>query len=118
VTFHSREPSSGRELLLFTRKTAITVAFAVALALLWAVRDVLILIAIAAVLATGIAPAMQRLQVLGGRFLRRNVPRGTAVLMVYFPLEHNVVRPLSHYIPMGRCESTCCAAGTLLKRRD
>ena len=108
----------------------IIAAVILALALLWAVRDVLILIAIAAVLAAGIAPAVQRVRILGRHFFHRHISRGTAVLLVYFPflilvvilllvmvprligdtralsaqlptlLEHNVIKPLERYVPM------------------
>lgn len=114
----------------FARKVLVVAAIAIAIALLWAVRDVLILIAIAAVLAAGIAPAVQRVRIVGRHWFHRNIPRGTAVLIVYFPflflaivllvvmvprliddtralsaqlpalLEHNVLTPLEKYIPM------------------
>ncbi len=100
-----------------------------AIALLWAVRDVLILIAFAAILAAGIAPAVQRVRIFGRHWFHRKIPRGTAVLIVYFPflilmvvllvvmvprliddtralgaqlpalLEHNVIKPLERYVP-------------------
>src|SRR5437016_10593056 len=130
MTFIPREQPSQGELQLFSRKVLIVVFAAVGLALLWAVRGVLILIAIAAVLAAGIAPAVQRVRVLGRHWLHRNIPRGTAVLIVYFPflfvavvllvvmvprliddtrslgaqlpslIEHNIITPLARYVPM------------------
>lgn len=120
-----------RELQLFGRKVLVVAFVLIALALLWAVRDVLILIAFAAILAAGIAPAVHRVRILGRLWLRRNIPRGTAVLLVYFPflavtvvllvvmvprliddthalsaqlpalLEHNVLKPLERFVPMG-----------------
>jgi predicted PurR-regulated permease PerM len=125
-----REQFSQRELQLFGRKVLIVAATLIALVLLWAVRDVLILIAIAAVLAAGIAPAVQRVRILGRHWLHRHISRGTAVLVVYFPflflmvvlllvmvprliddtralsaqlpalLEHNVMKPLERFVPM------------------
>jgi predicted PurR-regulated permease PerM len=119
------------ELETFARKTAIVLAFLAGVALLFAVRHVLILVFIAAVLAAGIAPAVHRVRVIGRHWLHRNMPRGTAVMVVYFPflilvvllavilvprliidahalsaqlpelLEHNVFTPLEHYVPMG-----------------
>ena len=55
------------------------------LLLLWDVREVLILVFIAAVLAAGISPAVHRVRVLGRYRLRRNISRGTAAVIVYFP---------------------------------
>jgi predicted PurR-regulated permease PerM len=119
-----------RELQLFGWRVLIVAATVLALALLWAVRDVLILIAIAAVLAAGIAPAVQRVRILARHWFGRRIARGTAVLIVYFPflfiavllmvvmvprliddtralsaqlpalLEHNVIKPLERYVPM------------------
>ena len=77
--------SSRGELMLFTWKVTIVLAFALALLVLWQVRQVLILIVIAAVIAAGIAPAVRRLQLLSRFYLRKRMPRGTAVLIVYFP---------------------------------
>jgi predicted PurR-regulated permease PerM len=120
-----------RELKQFAKKTGIVIAFTLVLLLLWMVRDVLILIFIAAVLAAGISPAVQRVRVLGRHRLRRNIPRGTAVFIVYFPflllvlllalllvprligetralnaqlpalIEHNLITPLQRFVPMG-----------------
>jgi predicted PurR-regulated permease PerM len=125
-----------RELQLFGRKVLIVAATIVALALLWAVRDVLILVAIAAVLAAGIAPAVQRVRLLGRHWLGRHISRGAAVLIVYFPflflavlllvvmvprliddtralsaqlpslLEQNVIRPLSRFVPARTLQET------------
>ncbi|MEK6371401.1 MAG: AI-2E family transporter [Acidobacteriota bacterium] len=130
MAYVPREQPADRELKFFAIRILIIVAFAVGLALLWAVRDVLILIAIAAVLAAGIAPAVQRVRIIGRHWFHRNIPRGTAVLIVYFPflflviillvvmvprliddtralsaqlpamIEHNVLTPLEKYVPM------------------
>jgi predicted PurR-regulated permease PerM len=119
-----------RELQLFGRKALVVAAVIVGLALLWAVRDILILIALAAVLAAGISPAVQRVRILWRHFFHHNISRGAAVLIVYFPfllimvlllvimvprliddtralsaqlpslLEHNVIKPLQRYVPV------------------
>lgn len=73
------------ELETFTAKVLIVVAIGVGLALLWFTRAILILIFIAAVLAAGISPAVHRVRVLGRKLMRRNIPRGTAILAVFFP---------------------------------
>jgi predicted PurR-regulated permease PerM len=131
VDFNPTAHERGGDLQLFTKKVAIVALFGIVLLLLWTVRDVLILIFIAAVLAAGISPAVQRVRVLGRYRLRRNIPRGTAVVIVYFPflllvillavllvprligetralraqlpmlVEENVLTPLQHYIPVG-----------------
>jgi predicted PurR-regulated permease PerM len=114
---------------------AIVAALGIGLALLWAAREVLLVVFIAAVLAAGISPAVHRVRVLGRYWMRRNLSRGKAVLIVYFPflflvlllavfliprlivetralgsqlpalVEHNVVSPLEHYLPMGPVRS-------------
>lgn len=116
---------------MFAGKVAIVAGVALLLALCWFVREVLILVFIAAVLAAGIAPAVHRVRVLGRFYLRRNIPRGPAVLLVYFPflivaavlavlvlpslvvetrelsaqlpmlVEENVLRPLDRYVPVA-----------------
>ena len=116
---------------LFFRKVLIVVGVGLVLALLWAARGVLILIFIAAVLAAGIAPAVQRVRVWARRWFHRRLSRGAAVLLVYFPfvclaavlaivliprlivdgrtlvaqlpalIEHNILTPLSEYMPVG-----------------
>ncbi len=130
MAFHPRESLYRSELELFTKKLGVVVAFAVVLALLWAARDVLILVFIAAVLAAGISPAVHRVRVWGRHLFHRNIARGTAVLIVYFPfvfivvalllfmvprliddmrgltaqlpilVEQNILKPLERYIPM------------------
>lgn len=120
------------ELATFARKVAIVAAYVVALALLWMVRDVLVLVFIAAVLAAGISPAVYRVRVVWRFWFRRPISRGAAALIVYFPflffvlmvgffvlprliletrelgsqvpalIETNVLQPLEKYVPMGR----------------
>jgi predicted PurR-regulated permease PerM len=131
VAFHPREQGGDRDLYLFAKKAGVIVGIALVLLLLWAVRDIVILIFIAAVLAAGISPAVHRVRVIGRHWLRRNIPRGTAVLIVYFPflllvlllaivmvprlisetramgaqlpalIEHNLLTPLQRYLPVG-----------------
>ena len=132
MPFYPREQGGGdRDLYLFAQKAAIIVAFGLVLLLLWAVRDVLILIFIAAVLAAGISPAVHRVRVLGRYRFRRNIHQGVAVMIVYLPfllavillavlmaprlidethalssqlpalIEHNLLTPLQHYMPVG-----------------
>ena len=120
-----------QSLQLFTKKALIVTAIGLALALLWQVRQVLILVFIAAVLAAGIAPAVHRVRVFWRFWSRRNLARGTAVAIVYLPfvilvltlglilvprlvsdfrelstqlpvlIETNLLQPLEKYIPMG-----------------
>lgn len=87
------------ELDLFARKTAIVLAFVAGAALLWSVRHVLILVFIAAVVAAGIAPAVHRVRVIGRHWLHRNIPRGTAVLVVYFPFAILVISLAIFLVP-------------------
>jgi len=131
MAFQPRETLHRSELELFTRKVLIVIAAGIALAILWVARDVLILIFIAAVLAAGISPAVQGVRVWGRHLFHRNIARGTAVLIVYFPflflatvllifvvprliddvralsaqlpamLERNVLTPLEQYVPMN-----------------
>lgn len=130
MAFQSRDREHSGALQLYLGKLLITVAVVAALAVLWVVRDVLVLIFIAAVIAAGISPAVHRVRVVGRHYLHRPISRGTAVLAVYFPflfvavllavflaprlivetralssqlpalLEANVITPLSHYFPM------------------
>ena len=118
------------DLYTFTKKLAIVAAFAGLAALLWFVRDILILVFIAAVLAAGIAPAVRRVRILARFWFKRRLERGTAVMIVYLPflvvvvtmalvlvprliddwealksqlpivIEQNVLRPLEKYFSM------------------
>jgi predicted PurR-regulated permease PerM len=131
VAFYPRDQGSERDLYLFAKKVGVVAAFVLVLLLLWRVREVLILIFIAAVLAAGISPAVHRVRVIARYRLRRNISRGTAAVIVYFPflllvillavlmvprligethalnaqlpalIEHNVLTPLQHYLPVG-----------------
>jgi predicted PurR-regulated permease PerM len=87
------------ELALFTKKAAVVAAFVVGAALLWQVRDVLILIFIAAVLAAGIAPAVHRVRIIGRYWFGRNIHRGTAVMIVYLPFLVIVIAILAFVVP-------------------
>jgi predicted PurR-regulated permease PerM len=87
------------DLGLFTKKVAVVAAFLIVGALLWAVRDIVILVFVAAVLAAGIAPAVYRVRVWGRFFLHRNIQRGTAVMVVYLPFLALVVTILAFVVP-------------------
>ncbi|HUP60432.1 MAG TPA: AI-2E family transporter [Thermoanaerobaculia bacterium] len=119
------------ELEIFTRKVLIVVAAVIGVAILWAARGVLVLIFIAAILAAGIAPLVNRVRVLWRFRFRRNLSRGAAVTIVYLPLlaavivlalvvvprfmaessalgaqmpaliEENILKPLEAYVPVG-----------------
>jgi predicted PurR-regulated permease PerM len=60
----------------YARVTATVVAVLALLAAAWAVRNILLLVVVAAVLAVGLDPPVRRLQRLG-------IPRGTAVLLIF-----------------------------------
>lgn len=125
------DPQHRDELRVFTEKVFVIVGVAVLLAILWAARHVLFLVFVAAVLAAGIAPAVHRVRVVGRHLLRRNIPRGAAVLIVYLPfvvlvllllivvvprvitetrslgaqlpalIDQNILTPLERFVPMG-----------------
>jgi predicted PurR-regulated permease PerM len=118
------------ELELFAKKAAIVTAFVLGVLLLWRLRGVLVLVFIAAVIAAGIAPAVQRVRLQWRFWFHRNIPRGAAVLLVYVPflvvmlllvtvvvprllseaqalgtqfpelVQKNITEPLQHYFPM------------------
>jgi predicted PurR-regulated permease PerM len=99
-------------------------------AMLWYARAVLLLVFIAAALAAGIAPAVRRVRLFWRYRFRRNLSRGTAVMIVYLPLliggivvallviprfiadsqelgerlpvliDQNILEPLSAYVPV------------------
>ena len=83
MAIYPREERVAGELEVFAKKVAIVAGLGILLALLWAVREIVILIFLAAVLAAGIAPAVKRVRVLGRYWLHRNINRGTAVMIVY-----------------------------------
>jgi predicted PurR-regulated permease PerM len=85
MALYPREAARDGELELFAKKTAIVVALILAIALLWRLREVLLLVFIAAILAAGIAPAVHRVRVLWRFWFHRDLARGAAVLLVYFP---------------------------------
>jgi predicted PurR-regulated permease PerM len=119
------------ELELFTRKALIVLAIVALAALFWFVRDVLLLVAIAAAIAAGIAPAVRWVRLRWRYQFHRDLSRGTAVMIVYLPflvgallvalavvprfvadtrelaqrlpalIESNIVVPLEAYVPMG-----------------
>jgi predicted PurR-regulated permease PerM len=119
------------ELARFAKKVAIVIAFGILLGVLWLARHVLILIFIAAIVASGIAPAVQRVRISVRFFFHHNVRRGTAIAIVYFPfvalvllivlvvvpqliaetrslgaqlpvlIEQNVIAPLARWVPMS-----------------
>jgi predicted PurR-regulated permease PerM len=116
---------------LFVRKVAVVIAAVITLALLWAVRDVLLLVFVAAVLAAGIAPAVRWVRLQWRYRFGRKISRGPAVMIVYLPflvgvllmtifvvprfvaetrdlgaqlprlIEENVLTPLERYVPVA-----------------
>ena len=77
--------SAGGDYVLFKRKLILVVFTILILALAWRIRNVLILVFIAAILAGAIAPAVRRVQIYVRRFMRRRIARGPAVLLVFVP---------------------------------
>lgn len=67
---------------VFAKKIAILLA----LVLAWHIREIVVLLIVAGVLAAGIAPAVARVQVLVRHYLHRRLGRSKAVLIVYLPL--------------------------------
>jgi predicted PurR-regulated permease PerM len=134
------------ELEIFAEKVAVVVAAFLALLLLWRARDVLILIFIAAVVAAGIAPAVQRVRIVCRFWMHRAVPRGVAVGIVYLPfvllvlliaivliprlvdetralgaqlprlIEMNILTPLGRYMPVGPLRRFLFDGGMTLPR--
>ena len=94
-----KEERRANDLEVFAKKLAIAVSLAIVLALLWMVRDILILVLIAAVLAAGISPAVFRVRVLSRHWFHHRMNRGTAVMMVYFPFLATVVALLLILVP-------------------
>jgi len=146
MAFVLRDPEHRDELGIFARKVFVVAGVVVLLAILWAARRVLFLVFIAAVLAAGIAPAVHRVRVLGRHLLHRNVSRGTAVMIVYFPfvvlvllllliivprvivetrslgaqlpalIDQNILTPLERFVPMGGARAYLRAHGLALPR--
>ena len=73
------------ELYLFKRKVLFTVGLVILLLVAWQVRNILIILFIAGVLGTAISPAVRRVQVWGRVYMKRRLPRGFAVLIVFIP---------------------------------
>ncbi len=146
MAFVPRDPQHRDELGVFARKVFVVAGVVVLLAILWAARHVLFLVFIAAVLAAGIAPAVHRVRVLGRHLLHRNIPRGAAVLIVYFPfvvlmllllliivprvimetrslgaqlpalIDQNILTPLERWVPMGAARAYLRTHGLALPR--
>ncbi len=93
------EEPRANELEMFAKKGAIVAALAIVLALFWVVRDVLILVLIAAVLAAGISPAVYRVRLLSRHWFHRRMRRGTAVTLVYFPFLATMIALLVVLVP-------------------
>jgi len=85
MAFVPRSQAPHGELELFAKKVGIVVAWIIAVAVLWLARHVLILIFIAAIVAAGIAPVVQRVRIAVRFYFHRTIRRGTAVAIVYFP---------------------------------
>lgn len=127
-----RPLGSGRgDLELFARKVLIIIVAAAGALLLWNARDVLLLTFIAAVIAAGIAPLVRWVRVRWRYNFRRQLSRGTAVMIVYLPfllsvllfsavivprfihdtkelgermpalIESNILKPAEQYVPVG-----------------
>ncbi|HEX9160870.1 MAG TPA: AI-2E family transporter [Thermoanaerobaculia bacterium] len=86
-----REERRANELELFAKKVAIVATTGIVLVLLWEVRQILILVLVAAVLAAGISPAVHRLRILSRFWFHNRIQRGTAVMIVYLPFVAVVV---------------------------
>lgn len=131
MAFVPRPQAPHGELELFAKKVGIVVAWIIAVGVLWLARHVLILIFIAAIVAAGIAPAVQRVRIAVRFYFHRTIRRGTAVAIVYFPfvllvlviviivvpqlvsetrslgaqlpalIEQNVLTPLERFLPVA-----------------
>jgi len=99
MAFSPRDVDRSGELELFTKKLLIFAALLIIAVLMWAARDVLILIFIAAVLAAGISPAVHRVRVMWRHYFHRNIRALGAQLPAL--LDANVITPLERYLPMG-----------------
>lgn len=132
MAFAPRPQHPEGELALFAKKVAVVIGFGLLLGVCWFARHVLILIFIAAVIAAGIAPAVQRVRIAVRFYLHRTIPRGAAIAIVYFPfvllvlllalvvvpqlisetrslgaqlpvlIEQNILTPLQRWLPMGQ----------------
>jgi predicted PurR-regulated permease PerM len=95
----------GSELETFTKKVFIVAAIILLFIALWHVRRILIILAIAAALAAGIAPAVRRVQILIRHHTGSKVARGTAVLLVYLPFVAFAVTFLALTLPQLLAQS-------------
>lgn len=93
------------ELSLFTRKVLIVVAIVLVLLFLFAIRRVVLIVFIAGVLASGIAPAVRRVRVLSRHWMRRRIQRGAAVAIVYLPFVITAVLVATFVVPNLLIES-------------
>src|ERR1043166_1440467 len=146
MAFVPRDPQRRDELGVFTRKVFVVAGVVLLLAVLWKARGILLLVVIAAALAAGVAPAVHRVRVVGRHLLHRNIPRGAAVLIVYFPfvvlvlllliflvprvivetrslgaqlpalIDHNILTPLERFVPMGGARAYIREHGLALPR--
>jgi predicted PurR-regulated permease PerM len=87
------------ELELFTRKVLIIAGVVAGAALLWAARDVLLLVCIAGAIAAGIAPAVRRVRIYWRYHFRRKLSRGPAVMIVYLPFLIGVLLMMLLVVP-------------------
>lgn len=99
MAINARDERGAKELETFAKKLAMTVALAIVLTLLWWVRDIFILVLIAAVLAAGISPAVFRVRVLSRHWFHHRMRRGSAVMLVYFPFLATVVALMLILVP-------------------
>ncbi|GAC1437618.1 MAG: AI-2E family transporter [Thermoanaerobaculia bacterium] len=99
MAINVRDERGAKELETFAKKLAMVVALAIVLTLLWWVRDIFILVLIAAVLAAGISPAVFRVRVLSRHWFHHRMRRGSAVMLVYFPFLATVVALMLILVP-------------------
>jgi predicted PurR-regulated permease PerM len=132
VAYYPRPADRPRsELEIFTRKVLIVSGILAGAALLWAAREVILLVIIAACIAAGIAPAVRRVRIYWRYHFRRKLSRGAGVMIVYLPflvavlvlcllvvprfiadtrelgremprlIDQNILTPLERYVPVG-----------------
>src|ERR1700741_3245428 len=99
MAFQPREVAQRSELEMFVRKAAIVVVIAIGLTIVWAARDAVILIFIAAVLAAGISPAVHWVRVRWRLLFHKNLRRGSPVLIVYLPFLCAAIALLVFMVP-------------------
>lgn len=146
MAFVPRDPQHRDELTVFARKVFVVAGVVLLLTILWKARAVVLLVFIAAALAAGIAPAVHRVRVVGRHLVHRNISRGAAVLIVYFPfvvlvllllvvivprvivetrglgaqlpalIDQNILTPLERFVPMGNARAYIRQHGLALPR--